>query len=161
MIDNLIQSRGQAHALDFRKEMTMNLLKYPERVLAEVNLVSSHFGPVDFAPDEYDSRTLIVESFNLPPGFNKAASKLLITLPSDYPEKPVEAMYLEKDLKKNGCRPGHYFEHEYGDVNIREAGYAWYSIHFKSWKANIRSIIRGDNLLSAIDALYHALKSDH
>ncbi len=139
----------------------MSILKYPERVLAEVNLVSSHFGPVEFPPDGFDERTVWIERFNLPPGYSQPTSSLLITLPKRYPEAPVEAMYIEKGLKKNGCRPGHYFEHEYGDVNIREAGYAWYSIHFKSWKANIRSIIRGDNLLSAIDALYHALKSDH
>lgn len=137
----------------------MSNLKYPNRVVAEIYLVSSHFGGMDF-PTEHGERTVLIENFNLPPGYNKTSSKLLIELSHKYPETPVEAMYIEKGLEKNGRQPGHYFENKYGDVSIRQSGYAWYSIHFNSWNANIRSMIRGDNLLTAVNALYHALKTD-
>lgn len=134
----------------------MNVLKHPNRVMAEVQLVSSHFGPVDF-----NNTIVVVERFNLPPGFNKASSKLLISLPGNYPEGPPSGMYLEERLKKNGFQPGHYFESKLCKKTILETGYAWYSIHFKAWSSNARSIIRGDNLLTAINALYDALKFDN
>ena len=133
----------------------MAKLKHPERTLSEVKLVSSHFGPVDF-----DDTTVVVHKFDLPHTFNRASSKLLIILPSDYPEMPPTDLYVEKRLKRNGQIPGHYFENQYGDRKIRKAGFAWYSIHFNAWNANARSIIRGDNLLTAIDALHDSLKRD-
>jgi len=133
----------------------MNALKHPNRVMAEVELVSSHFGLVEF-----NDRIIVVERFDLPQGFNRQTSKLLITLNYDYPESPPADIYIENKLKKNGGKPGHYYEHRFGDGKIRRAGYAWYSIHFNAWSSNSRSIIRGDNLLTAINALYDALKHD-
>ena len=133
----------------------MSDLKHPNRVMGEVELISSHFGPVEF-----NRKVVLVERFNLPRGFNRQISKLLITLPYDYPEMPPEAMYIERKLKKNGDEPGHYYEDSLGDERIRRAGYAWYSIHFTAWSPSFRSIIRGDNLLTAINALYDALKYD-
>ena len=130
-------------------------LKHPNRTRAEVELVSSHFGPVEF-----NDRTVLVEQFDLPNTFNRSVSKLVITLPYDYPEMPPEALYIEKRLKKNGKEPEHYYENQFGDKSIRKAGYAWYSIHFNAWNPNARSIIRGDNLLTAINALFDALKHD-
>lgn len=131
----------------------MAKLKHPKRVLAEANLISSHFGPVDFS-----NASVLIEQFNLPPGFNRTTSRLLITLPYSYPEMPPTDLYLDKDLKKNGETPGHYFENEYGDRKIRRSGYAWISIHFSAWRPNLRSIIQGDNLLTAVNALYDAFK---
>lgn len=133
----------------------MSGLKHPQRVLAEAELVSSHFGEIEF-----EGNWVLVERFNLPLAFNRSISKLLITLPDNYPESPPTSLYLEKGLKKNGIKPGHYFENKYGDGNIRSLGYAWYSIHFTAWHSSSRSIIQGDNLLTAINALYDALKFD-
>jgi len=133
----------------------MSRLKHPNRVMGEVELVSSHFGPVEFIGD-----IVLIERFNLPRGFNRQTSELLITLPYDYPEIPPEDLYIQKHLKKNGGKPGHYYENGYGDDNIRKLGYAWYSIHFTEWSPSLRSIIRGDNLLTAVNALYDALKYD-
>ncbi len=133
----------------------MSVLKHPNRVMGELKLVSSHFGPVEFS-----GKIILIERFDLPYGFNRQESKLLITLPHDYPEMPPEDLYIAKHLKKDGKTPGHYFEDKYGDNNIRGLGYAWYSIHFNAWNPSFRSIIRGDNLLTAINALYDALKYD-
>jgi len=130
-------------------------MKHPKRVRAEIELVSSHFGPVEF-----DDNYILIEKFNLPRGFNKKYSKLLCVLPNDYPEYPIKAMYLEKHLKKNEKKLDHYYENNYGDKKIRNQGWAWISIHFTSWSPNANSIIRGNNLLTAIEALYDALKYD-
>ena len=134
----------------------MSALKHPNRVMAEVELISSHFGPVEF-----DGQMILVESFDLPPHFNKQASKLLIVLYDDYPETPPKDIYIEKELKKNGSAPDHYYQDAVGNNEIMDAGYAWYSIHFNHWNANSGSIIQGDNLLTAINALYDALKYDN
>lgn len=133
----------------------MSGLKHPQRVLAEAELVSTHFGEI-----ELEDNTVLVWNFNLPPTFNQISSKLLMMLPIDYPESPPLSMYLDKGLLKNGQMPEHYFENDFGDKNIRRKGYAWYSIHFTSWRSNASSMILGDNLLTAINALYNALKYD-
>ena len=133
----------------------MSTLRHFDRVIGEVELVSSHFGPVEF-----NGNIVQIESFDLPDTFNRNSSQLVITLPFDYPEMPPEALYIEKHLKKNGAEPEHYFEDDFGDKKIRRAGYAWYSIHFNAWSPDANSIIRGDNLLTAINALYDALKYD-
>jgi hypothetical protein len=133
----------------------MSGLKHPQRVLAEAELVSSHFGEIEF-----DGNWVLVERFNLPLAFNRSTSKLLITLPDNYPESPPNSMYLEKGLKKNGKTPEHYFENKYGDGDIRKKGYAWYSIHFTAWRSSSSSMILGDNLLTAANALFDALKFD-
>ena len=130
-------------------------LKHYDRVLAEVNLVSSQYGVVDFTDNMIE-----VESFGLPHGFNYDYCRLLIALSKDYPESPPKDMYLEKGLKKGRCRPEHYHPSMFGERRIRKRGYAWYCIHFKSWNPSSASMIRGDNLLIAIGVLYDALKYD-
>jgi hypothetical protein len=133
----------------------MSSLKHPRRVLAEAELISSHFGEIEF-----EDNWILVEQFNLPPTFNQITSRLLIILSDNYPESPPKDLYLEKRLKKNGKTPEHYFENKYGDSDIRNSGYAWYSIHFTAWRSSSISIIQGDNLITAIIALYDALKYD-
>ena len=133
----------------------MSTLKHHNRVIGELELISSHFGPLEF-----NNSIVLVEDFNLPRGFNRESSKLLIVLPDDYPEMPPEDLYIQRHLKKNRKTPEHYFENDYGDKSIRKLGYAWYSIHFTEWSPSFRSIIRGDNLLTAVNALYDALKYD-
>jgi hypothetical protein len=133
----------------------MSNLKHHNRIIGELELVSSHFGPLEFI-----NNIAVIERFNLPRGFNKQTSKLLIALPNNYPEMPPEDLYIARRLRKNGIIPGHYFENDFGDKNIRRLGYAWYSIHFTKWNPSFRSIIGGDNLLTAINALYDALKYD-
>jgi hypothetical protein len=105
----------------------MSRLKHPKRVLAEAELLSSHFGDVEF-----EDNWILIDEFILPSTLNRETSKLLIIVSEDYPESPPKSMYLEKGLKKNGKTPEHYFENQHGDSAIRGKGYAWYSIHFRS-----------------------------
>lgn len=133
----------------------MSNLIHPRRVLAEAELVSSHFAEITL-----EDNWVLVWIFNLPPTFNQQASRLLIVLPDNYPESPPKDMYLDKGLLKNGKTPEHYFEKGYGNSSIIKKGYAWYSIHFTAWRSNASSMILGDNLLTAVNALYDALKYD-
>ena len=129
--------------------------KHPKRVQAEIALVSQRFGTVKVGGNQ-----IVVRKFDLPAGLNKRFSRLLCVLPENYPEMPIQDMYLDKGLKRGRNKLGHYYEDGYGDKKIRKQGWAWYSIHFDRWKPNLRSMIRGDNLLTAIGALYDALRTD-
>jgi len=128
-------------------------LKHPRRTEAEARLVSSHFGSVDFTEN-----IIIVDHFDLPPGFNVPRSRLLLELPRNYPEQPPLAVYLDKGLRYHRTKPKHYFEDFVGKKFCRK-GYAWYCLHIKSWRPNAQSMIRGDNLLTYIEAVYRALKN--
>jgi len=136
-----------------------NKVKNPLRIIAEIELVSSHFGTVAF--DEKNPSTVAIEKFDLPPGFNKKYSPLLLDLGINYPRFPVQDFYIDRGLRKRGRKvSGHYFENGFIGKKYCKLGLAWYSLHLKNWKPDPHSIFNGDNLLTAIDALYKALKTD-
>jgi len=133
-------------------------MKNPERTLAEIRLVSSHFGDLCFDPN--DLSVVLVEHFPLPRGYNRKSCELLIVLGQMYPELPPQDWYLSKGLRKNGQASSHYYEDGFGDKEYCDQGFAWYSFHITKWKPNPRHLVPGDNLLTAINAFYHALKTD-
>jgi len=63
-------------------------------------------------------------------------------------------------LDKDGYISEHYFENGFGEKKYCRHGYAWYSLHLKNWRPDAYSMITGDNLLTAADSLYEALKTD-
>jgi hypothetical protein len=75
------------------------------------------------------------------------------------PTSPPQDFYLSCGLTKNGCTSSHYFEQFRGKKYCNQ-GLAWYSFHIKKWKPNPQSMLGGDNLLSVINGLYDALKTD-
>ena len=132
-------------------------MKNPKRTIAEIKLLSTHFGNVCYDPA--NPSVVLVEHFDLPRGYNKRYCDLLIDLEPKYPELPPKDFYLSRGLEKDGLVPSHYFKDFPGKKYCRE-GFAWYSLHIRKWKPNPRSMIRGDNLLTAVQALYEALKTD-
>jgi len=132
-------------------------VKNPERTIAEINLLSSHFGYIQYDP--YNPSWVLIEQFNLPAGYNRRWCEVLIDLGELYPELPPQDFYLSRGLTKNGRICSHYFEHFAGKKYCDE-GYAWYSFHIKRWKPNPYSMLHGDNLLAATGAFYQALKTD-
>ena len=133
-------------------------MRNPERSIAEISLLSSHFGNVCF--DESDPSVVLIERFPLPKGYNKKSCELLIVLGMRYPELPPQDWYLSKGLRKNGKKSSHYFEDGFSGKEYCQQGFAWYSFHVKKWKPNSQSMLGGDNVLSAVNAFYHALKTD-
>ena len=136
----------------------MAQVKNPNRVFGEIELLSSHFGDVGCDPD--DLSAVFITRFNLPLGFNRSDCELLIDLGRAYPEFPPQDWYLSKGLRKRGSSLSHYFESGFRGKRYCEEGLAWYSFHIKRWKPDPYSMIDGDNLLTAVNAFYHALQTD-
>ncbi|MFC1635731.1 hypothetical protein ACFL5Z_12900 [Planctomycetota bacterium] len=135
-----------------------HMMKNPNRVIGEIELLSTHFGNVHFDPA--DPSTVTVESFDLPSGFCRRYAELLIDLGPLYPDLPPQDFYLSQGLRKKGSKLTHYFEDGPYSKRYCECGYAWYSLHIKKWRPDPCSMIRGDNLLTAVQALYEALSTD-
>lgn len=132
-------------------------MKNPIRVIAEIELLSSHFGPVEFDPQE--PSTVLIEQFDLPPGYNRKHTRVLLDLGYQYPEYPVRDFYIDPGLRRKKRRPGHYHEDGFDSKTYCNEGFAWYCLHIQDWQPNPFSIADGDNLLTACQALYEALKS--
>lgn len=79
--------------------MNFNRLKQDIRALSYVYPLA-----VD---DEFE--TLIVQNFNLPPGYNFDKIKVRLRLPDDYPENPPgigsSSVYVPRALKYRGRKP--------------------------------------------------------
>ena len=85
---------------------------------------------------------------------------MVIVLGEHYPELPPQDWYLSKGLRKNGRTSSHYFEDGFAGKQYSSQGYAWYSFHINKWRPNPLSMVGGDNLLSALNGFYKALKTD-
>jgi len=136
----------------------MTQVDNPNRIIGEIELLSTHFGNIDYDP--YDLSHITILRFDLPRGFNKNYSRLLIELGLRYPFLPPQDFYLDKGLRKRGKASSHYYENGFESKKYCQYGYAWYSFHIKKWKPDPYSMIRGDNFLTAVSAFYRALKSD-
>ena len=132
-------------------------MRNPARTVAEIHLLSTHFGEISFEED--DPSLVLVHHFPLPPGYNRTDCELAIDLGPDYPDLPPQDFYLSRGLTKNGHTSSHYFSHFRGKQYCSE-GLAWYSFHIKSWRPDPWGMLGGDNLLSAVNAFYTALKTD-
>lgn len=132
-------------------------MKNPDRTTAEIHLLSTHFGEVCF--DQDDPCVVLIPHFSLPKGYNRKECEVVIDLGPNYPELPPQDFYLTRGLNKNGHVSSHYYENFEGKEYCKQ-GYAWYSFHIKKWRLNINSMLGGDNLLSALNAFYRALKTD-
>ena len=130
-------------------------MKNPLRAISEIELLSSHFGDVQFDPD--DPSTVIIERFDLPRGFKPSYCRLLIDLGRYYPELSPQDFYLSRGLRKNGQTPMHYFEDWSGKKYCRK-GWAWFCLKIEKWRPNPYSMLGGDNLLTGVNACYDALK---
>lgn len=132
-------------------------MRNPVRTIAEIYLLSTHFGDIEF--DEKAPSVVKIFHFRLPPGYNRTECEVVIDLGPQYPELPPQDFYLSRGLTKNGYTSSHYFGSFSGKHHCQQ-GYAWYSFHIKKWKPNRQSMLGGDNLLSAVNAFYNALKTD-
>ncbi len=151
-----VNRRGQLPAWPCLFNME-KIMKNPERTIAEINLLSTHFGTVEYDPD--NPSWVLIERFDLPPGFNRRWCEVLIVLGELYPELPPQDFYLSRGLTKNGRVSSHYFE-RFSGKRYCDKGFAWYSFHIKRWRSNPYNMVPGDNLLTATGAFYQALKTD-
>jgi Prokaryotic E2 family E len=133
-------------------------MKNPVRTIAEIELLSTHYGNVCF--DQDDPSVVLIEQFPLPPGYNRRSCELVIDLGKSYPELSPQDWYINRGLRKYGRSISHYYENGFSGKKFCEDGYAWCSFHLKGWRPHPYSVITGDNLLTATDSFYHFLKTD-
>ena len=142
----------------FSERKTAVYHPYQARLIAEFQLLGDHFGDGEF--DEQDFQGVLIYAFDLPVGYNQTHSQLLILLGGLYPEAPPDAFYLNRGLRRYGRVPGHYFEESIGDQKFLGQGLAYYCLHLTTWRPNGSSIILGDNLLTAVNAVYKSLQTE-
>jgi hypothetical protein len=135
----------------------IRVMRNPQRTVAEIHLLSTHFGEVSY--DENDPSAVLILHFLLPEGYNRSECEVVIDLGPRYPELPPQDFYLSRGLTKNSHISSHYFRDFKGKKYCHE-GFAWYSFHIKKWQPNPQGMLGGDNLLSAVNAFYNALKTD-
>ena len=136
----------------------MSQVENPNRIMGEIELLSTRFGNIQYDP--YDLSSVLIMQFNLPPGFNRNYSRLLIDLGPEYPWLPPQDFYLDNGLRKRGKVPKHYYKNGFGSKKFCQDGFAWYSFHIKKWNPDPYSMVHGDSLLTAVNAFYQALRTD-
>ena len=120
---------------------------------AEAYLLTRRFRRVKFDPDDY--LWFCIRDFDLPPGFNKTQSALLIELDVTYPFTPPKGSYLDRDIRtSSGWTIDHYHP---GENKFSSKGWAWLCLHVDGWKPNA-NIVQGHNLLRFCDIVYLTLE---
>ena len=95
-----------------------------------------------------DYRSLIVQEFNLPPGYNAHLIRILLEIPKKYPVKPPGVgsshVYVPSSLRFRGRRPEDF--HESIGPN---SSWAWWCYEWIKWDPCKDSLITFFELLRA------------
>jgi hypothetical protein len=121
------------------------------RLMTEVYALGMAYSQVTYDKDSF--LWVCIHDFELPPGFNKKQSELLIELNANYPFTPPKNFFLDRTVR---TRRGENIEHYYPDEQYNKyhgKGWAWFCVHIKSWKVR-GDIMQSDNLLTAADLAY-------
>ena len=130
------------------------------RLLEEGNLLELRFPNVRVGMDR-DAGTgwCFIPAFDLPKGWNKRTSNLLIIVPAGYPHIPPDSFFLEQGLRDTSGRPvKSYFEEQVGPNPYHDRGWAWFCYHIQrdSWHPAFHPL-EGDTLLTYADLVYQVL----
>lgn len=126
-----------------------------ERREREIELVEARFGELEIA-DDYSWFT--IRRYELPTGWNKTATQILVLLPPGYPETPPDNFYADLDLRLAGEGDRRA---EGGTDGPTHEGRQWqqFSWHFvdpTEWQPHTE-IERGHNLLTFMDGVVQRL----
>jgi len=123
------------------------------RITSGVELLSKRFKAVSVSPM---LRSVLIQDFELPKGWNRRVSRLLIELPMAYPRIPPMKFFIDKGLLRHGQQPAHYYETLLGNFGLRR-GYAWICMQsIASWRPSV-NILEGDNLITICNIVYQFL----
>lgn len=98
-----------------------------ERRKREIELMPSRFGPLETGPN---LDWILFRAFPLPPGWNRAKTELLVTIPPGYPTTPPDNFLVRTGLRlADGRTPTNYSE---GHAAL---GSTWgvFSFHVRGW----------------------------
>lgn len=119
-----------------------------ERIRREIEMVQARFGAIEVDPN---LASIIVTLWGLPPGWNKAQTRVLILIPPGYPTTPPDNFHTDPDLRlSNGNDPGNAT----GIISLVGTNWRQFSFHVDgdSWRPHADPM-RGDNLLSFCDGI--------
>lgn len=118
--------------------------------MVEVELLRLVYDQVDF--DDL-ARWVHILEFDLPPGWDRETTGLLIEIPPAYPATPPCDFFIDQKLKtKDGRTPEHYYQ----DSKHKKQGWAWLCLHIKGWEPRA-NVVDGDNLLKVAQCIYTQL----
>lgn len=121
-----------------------------ERFILEIEELNLRYRSLDF---DDSGNWVYIPQFDLPPGWNRRTSELLIEIPAAYPATPPDGFFIDRKLRtKDGGKPGHYFE----DCKYTKQGWAWLCLHIENWKPHT-NVVDGDNLLKVTECIYTEL----
>ena len=116
----------------------------------EVELLRLRYGQVD--SDDLVKWVHILR-FDLPRGWDRKTSGLLIEIPPVYPSTPPYDFFIDQKIRtKDGREPGHY----YPDCRHKKEGWAWLCLHIRNWRSH-PNVVDGDNLLTVTECIYTQL----
>jgi hypothetical protein len=147
----LLRGRGGAVAPPRRAETPL-----AARITQEVALLRLRFKRVAY--DDLGYRWVHLPAFELPDGWSKRQTELLLVVPPAYPQLPPDGFFLDQRLTtRRGRTPGHYFQQQGRQNPYADRGWAWYCIHLDGsprggWHASA-DVLQGDNLLSYIEVI--------
>ena len=121
-----------------------------ERFILEVELLGLRYRALDF--DDV-GRWVYIPEFDLPPGWDRKTTGLLIEIPSAYPNTSPDGFFVDQRLRtKDERTPAHYYE----DSKYRKQGWAWVCLHIENWRPQ-SNVVDGDNLLKLVECIYTQL----
>lgn len=124
-----------------------------ERRRREIDLLRKRYGEVEHG-DNID--WILFKSFQLPPGWNRENTELLIVIPPGYPITPPDNFHVRNGLRivaDGGERvPSNYSENQ----SVLGGNWAQFSFHAQAWSPAPDSL-EGDNLLTFILAVERRL----
>jgi len=138
----------------------MRLSPRNERINWEISkLLTPKYGS-QYLDWDYDDYTWVhIKRFNMPPGWSKNYSQLLIEMPLGYPNIAPSRFYADKNMHDNkGFSANHYFAENPGLNPYIHLGWAWLCIHIKEWNPRTE-ISKGDNLLTVCMLIYCTLST--
>lgn len=124
-----------------------------QRILQEIALLATRFDAINY--DDEDFTWVHIPHFELPAGWNRDTTGLLILLPPAYPHVPPNGFYIDQRLRtRRGESISHYFQEQGPNNPLGSKGWAWYCIHADkgNWSPTA-SVFHGDNLLKYIELI--------
>jgi hypothetical protein len=126
-----------------------------DRRRKEVELVEATYGEVELGPD---LSWIVIRRWQLPAGWNKANTAVLVNIPAGYPVTPPDNFCTDPDLRlANGSMPGNVMGvYEY-------AGHQWLQFSFhvvdsaSEWHPHAE-LLDGHNLLTFLTGVKQRLE---
>jgi hypothetical protein len=114
-----------------------------ERRLQEIELLRKKYGPLEQGAN---LDWMLFKEFQLPQGWNRATTQLLVLIPQGYPMIPPDNFYVPVGFRlASGAMPSNYSE----PVSYLSQQWGQFSFHVQKedWRPTA-DILEGDNLLT-------------